>query len=83
MRAFLAARRSAESDAQEPDAAESQVLSCKFCGSQEHCAEKCAEADKCILAGKYMSNVFGKIVLPSGAENSPTTHERQNPPVAI
>src|SRR6266702_412821 len=33
-----------------------------------HLEEECEEADKYILAGKCKCNMFGKIVLPSGAE---------------
>lgn len=65
MRASLVARRGAESDAQEPEAAQIQVF-----GSAEvrYSAEEYAEADKYIFAGKCKRNVFWKIVLPSGVE---------------
>ncbi len=68
LEAILSAQQSAESCAPESDAAQSQAERCKFCGSATHLEEECEEADKYILAGKCKRNVFGKIVLPSGAE---------------
>jgi len=65
---ILSAQQSAESCASEPKAVQSQAERCKFCRSAAHVEEECKEADKYILAGKCKHNVFGKIVLPSGAE---------------
>ncbi len=65
---ILSAQQSAESCAPESDATQSQDERCKFCRSAMHLEEECKEADKYILAGKCKRNVFGKIVLPSGAE---------------
>ncbi len=47
---------------------QSKATCCKFCNSKEHPVEKCKEADKYMLTGKCKQNVFGKLVLPSGAE---------------
>ncbi len=68
LEAILSAQQSAESCAPESDAAQSRAEQCKFCRSAVHLEEECEEADKYILAGKCKRNVFGKIVLPSGAE---------------
>ena len=68
LEATLSAQQSTESCAPEPKAAQSQDERCKFCRSAMHLEEECEEADKYILAGKCKRNVFGKIVLPSGAE---------------
>ncbi len=65
---ILSAQQSAESCAPEPEAARSRAERCKFCRSATHLEEECEEADKYILTGKCKRNVFGKIVLPSGAE---------------
>ena len=65
---ILSAQQSAESCAPEPEATQSQAEQCKFCGSAMHLKEECEEADKYIFTGKCKCNVFGKIVLPSGAE---------------
>jgi len=68
LEAILSAQQSAESCAPESDTVQSQAERCKFCGSTTHLEEECEEADKYILAGKCKCNMFGKIVLPSGAE---------------
>ncbi len=68
LEAILSAQQSAESCAPESDATQSRAERCKFCGSATHLEEECEEADKYILAGKCKRNVFGKIILPSGAE---------------
>ncbi len=68
LEAILSAQQSAESCAPEPEAVQSQAERCKFCGSTAHLEEECKEADKYILAGKCKRNIFGKIILPSGAE---------------
>ncbi len=65
---ILSAQQSAESHALEPEAVQSRAEWCKFCRSATHLEEECEEADKYILAGKCKRNMFGKIVLPLGAE---------------
>jgi len=47
---------------------QSRALHCKFCRSATHLEEECKEAEKYILTGKCKRNVFGRLVLPSGAE---------------
>src|SRR6266702_1979556 len=68
LKVILSAQQSAESCAPESKATQSQAEWCKFCGSATQFEEGCKEADKYVLAGKCKCNVFGKIVLPSGAE---------------
>ncbi|KAH9060403.1 hypothetical protein EDB83DRAFT_2520408 [Lactarius deliciosus] len=45
----------------------SQEKRCGFCRSADHLEEDCEEANKYICTGMCRHNVFGKLVLPSGA----------------
>ncbi len=60
--------KSAKLQTQQSDAVQSQAPCCKFCGSPEHLVEVCEEVNQYILTGMCKRSVFGKVVLPSGAE---------------
>jgi len=67
-RAVPFAEKSAKSHSRQSDAVRSQAPCCKFCGSPEHLVEVCKEVNRYILTGMCKRSVFGKVVLPSGAE---------------
>ncbi len=67
-RAIPFAEKSAKLQTRQSDAVRSQAPCCKFCGSPEHLVEVCEEVNRYILTGMCKRSVFGKVVLPSGAE---------------
>ena len=66
--ALIANQKGVGAPIREPETARSQAPYCGFCRSRVHYVEECEEADKYVLTGKCKRNVFGRIVLPSGAE---------------
>ncbi len=62
------AKKSAKPHSRQSDNVQSRALRCKFCRSATHLEEECEEAEKYILTGKCKRDVFGRLVLPSGAE---------------